>query len=291
MALGKKLANYRKLAGLTQQQLGEQLNLSPQAISKWENDLAEPDLATLRTLADLYKVSVGELIDPDTGVSEPAPQEKQDVVIIKEEKPETIGFCKNCGIAVTEETLGEKEPVILCKKCRDNRDATAKRLREEAEYEERARKNAIRHKNVTKLVLSLVIAGIVTAIFMGVSISAMISSGNTMLIAVTLIGSYIVFSFIACLFYDCFVNDVIFEWTTKSFQFPGLIWEFDFDGFLWMIGMKILFWFLGLILGILAALVGIVIGMVCAPFIFPFIMGSMRKAIKNGTESDFVDYL
>ena len=85
MALGKKLANYRKLAGLTQQQLGEQLNLSPQAISKWENDLAEPDLATLRTLADLYKVSVGELIDPDTGVSEPAPQEKQDVVIIKEE--------------------------------------------------------------------------------------------------------------------------------------------------------------------------------------------------------------
>jgi ABC-type lipoprotein release transport system permease subunit len=58
-----------------------------------------------------------------------------------------------------------------------------------------------------------------------------------------------------------------------------------------MIGMKILFWFLGLILGILAALVGIVIGMVCAPFIFHFIMGSMRKAIKNGTESDFVDYL
>ena len=108
MTLGKKLANYRKLSGLTQQQLGEQLNLSPQAISKWENDLAEPDLATLRTLADLYNVPVGELINPDTTVSEPVAQEKSDVVIIKEEKPETIGFCKNCGIAVTEETLGEK---------------------------------------------------------------------------------------------------------------------------------------------------------------------------------------
>ena len=40
MTLGKKLSSYRKIAGLTQQQLGEHLNLSAQAISKWENDLA-----------------------------------------------------------------------------------------------------------------------------------------------------------------------------------------------------------------------------------------------------------
>jgi transcriptional regulator with XRE-family HTH domain len=59
MSLGRKLANYRKLAGFTQQQLGEALNLSPQAISKWENDLAEPDLATLRALSELYKIPIG----------------------------------------------------------------------------------------------------------------------------------------------------------------------------------------------------------------------------------------
>ena len=63
MTLGKKLSGYRKMLGITQQQLGERLNLSPQAISKWENDLAEPDLATLKMLAELYKVSIDELLD------------------------------------------------------------------------------------------------------------------------------------------------------------------------------------------------------------------------------------
>lgn len=290
MTLGKKLANYRKLSGLTQQQLGEQLNLSPQAISKWENDLAEPDLATLRTLADLYNVSVGELINPDTTVSEPIAQEKSDVVIIKDEKQETIGFCKNCGIAVTEETLGEKDPVILCKKCKDKRDAETQRLREEAELKEKAHKNMVRHKNVFKLTLSLIVAGIVTAIFMGVSIAAMISTGEKALIISTLIGTYAVFAFITCLFYDCLINDIMFEWTTKTFQFPGLIFEFDLDGILWLIGMKLLFWLLGILLGLCALIIGIILCLICAPFVFPFVMASMGKAIKNGTESDYVDY-
>ena len=67
MTLGKKLSCYRKLAGMTQQQLGAHLNLSAQAISKWEKDLTEPDLSTLRALAELYKVTVDELLDPEGG--------------------------------------------------------------------------------------------------------------------------------------------------------------------------------------------------------------------------------
>ena len=71
MTLGRKLAGYRKLAGFTQQQLGEHLNLSAQAISKWEKDLTEPDLATLRVLAELYKVTVDELLDLNSGFQDP----------------------------------------------------------------------------------------------------------------------------------------------------------------------------------------------------------------------------
>ena len=67
MTLGKKLSGYRKIAGLTQQQLGDYLNLSAQAISKWEKDMTEPDLSTLRSLAELYQVSVDELIDLNSG--------------------------------------------------------------------------------------------------------------------------------------------------------------------------------------------------------------------------------
>ena len=71
MTLGQKLAEYRRLSGMTQKQLGERLNISAQAISKWEKDLTEPALSTIRTLARLYEVTVDALLDPDVAPSKP----------------------------------------------------------------------------------------------------------------------------------------------------------------------------------------------------------------------------
>jgi len=63
MSLGKTLAELRKKAGLTQSELGQKLNISAQAISKWENSISEPDFATIRKLAEIYNVSVSYIID------------------------------------------------------------------------------------------------------------------------------------------------------------------------------------------------------------------------------------
>ncbi len=60
--LGTKISEYRKLKGLTQEQLATQLNVSSQAVSKWENDLSIPDLPILIQLADLFNVTLDELI-------------------------------------------------------------------------------------------------------------------------------------------------------------------------------------------------------------------------------------
>lgn len=65
MSLGEKLSTLRKNQGLTQAQLGEKLNLSAQAVSKWENNLAEPDIATLRKLAFIYGVSIEDIVNND----------------------------------------------------------------------------------------------------------------------------------------------------------------------------------------------------------------------------------
>ncbi len=62
MTLGQRLAFYRKKQALTQGQLGEQLNISAQAISKWENDQAEPDVTTLIQLSKILNVSLDELM-------------------------------------------------------------------------------------------------------------------------------------------------------------------------------------------------------------------------------------
>ena len=71
MSFGSNLSFYRKQAGLTQQQLSERLNVSPQAISKWENDLAEPDLLTVGRLAEIYNVTIDQLLSKE---SEPTVQ-------------------------------------------------------------------------------------------------------------------------------------------------------------------------------------------------------------------------
>lgn len=79
MTTGERLAFYRKKSAMTQQQLGEQLNVSAQAVSKWENDQSEPDIATLCKMAEIYRVSVDELVGAEVP-QQSAPQEGTTVV-------------------------------------------------------------------------------------------------------------------------------------------------------------------------------------------------------------------
>ena len=60
--LGTRIAALRKEKGLTQEQLAEKVGVSAQAVSKWENDVSCPDITLLPLLADLFGVSVDELL-------------------------------------------------------------------------------------------------------------------------------------------------------------------------------------------------------------------------------------
>lgn len=62
MTLGKRIAQYRKEKGLTQEALAQAMNVSAQAVSKWENDQTCPDIGLLPKLAELLGVSVDELL-------------------------------------------------------------------------------------------------------------------------------------------------------------------------------------------------------------------------------------
>ena len=59
--IGKKLQDLRKQSGFTQDYVAEKLGVSPQAVSKWENDIACPDIMTLPNIANLYGISIDEL--------------------------------------------------------------------------------------------------------------------------------------------------------------------------------------------------------------------------------------
>lgn len=70
--LGKTIAALRKERAMTQEQLAQELGVSAQAVSKWENDLSLPDVSLLVPLAELFEISLDELF------SRPCPAHAQD---------------------------------------------------------------------------------------------------------------------------------------------------------------------------------------------------------------------
>ena len=60
--IGKRIAALRRQKGLKQEELAERLGVSPQAVSKWENDQTCPDISLLPKLAQMLGVSVDELL-------------------------------------------------------------------------------------------------------------------------------------------------------------------------------------------------------------------------------------
>ena len=63
LQLGLKIAYYRKLRGLTQEQLAEKFFVSGRTVSRWENGSNMPDLSMLVEIADYYDVEIREILD------------------------------------------------------------------------------------------------------------------------------------------------------------------------------------------------------------------------------------
>ena len=68
MTLGQKLKEIRKRVGLSQEQLAEVMNVSRQAITKWENDGGLPDVSNLQELSKVFGITVDYLLNDDNGL-------------------------------------------------------------------------------------------------------------------------------------------------------------------------------------------------------------------------------
>lgn len=66
MNIGEKIAQLRRDAGMTQEALASRLVISPQAISKWERGIANPDLELIPEIARLFGISTDELLGMST---------------------------------------------------------------------------------------------------------------------------------------------------------------------------------------------------------------------------------
>ncbi|MBP5366974.1 MAG: helix-turn-helix domain-containing protein [Bacteroidales bacterium] len=87
MEVKEILRNLREKNNLTQEQMAERVNVSRQAISRWENGETQPNTDMLKTLSKEFNVSINTLLG----------------------SPQTL-ICQCCGMPLTDDSLISHEP-------------------------------------------------------------------------------------------------------------------------------------------------------------------------------------
>ena len=124
MLLNEKLKKLRKEKSLTQEALAEKLNVSRQAITKWENGTGTPDIDNLKSISDFFEVSLDELLKDELALKnndfmirkeiEIEHSKKFDIRIIKNDI-ENLTILKNDEEKVKIEIFGEENIEKLAK--------------------------------------------------------------------------------------------------------------------------------------------------------------------------------
>lgn len=115
LTLGRRIQTLRKEQALTQDALAEQMNVTPQAVSKWENDQSCPDIMTLPKLARCLDVSVDTLLTgekPSTPGAPAAPARKPEELIVRLSISEADGNRFNINLPFTVFKLGARYGMI-----------------------------------------------------------------------------------------------------------------------------------------------------------------------------------
>ena len=102
--LGRRIARLRLVRTATQERLAKELNVSPQAVSKWENDINYPDISLLPDLARFLGVSVDELL---SGASASAQESAsvQESAAVRERATEVVSVAADEPAEIVEEPV------------------------------------------------------------------------------------------------------------------------------------------------------------------------------------------
>ena len=100
--LGRRIARLRLARTATQERLAKELNVSPQAVSKWENDINYPDISLLLDLARFLGVSVDELLSGASASTQESAA-TQESAVVQESAAEVISVAADEPAEIVEE--------------------------------------------------------------------------------------------------------------------------------------------------------------------------------------------
>ena len=284
MTLGQKLKELRSSKGLTQKELADKLHVTFQTVSKWENGENEPDIATLKELANLYNCSIDYLVGEEERENKlPASEPAAQTIIIHQKE---LHVCRRCNKDIPEDELEVEHLSRTERHGRTSRRVSAgeayyhtacwEEEQKEREEAQRVRKAAAASK-AKKFSFGFGIAGGVVAlgiclgIFLGVP-ECRAAMNPVVAVILSVVIAYSIFAAIYCIIGGSYIADV-FTWAAGlSIRFPGLIFSWDLEGFAWLIAMKILFAILGFLIGVFAFALAIFLSAFLGALSFPFVL-------------------
>lgn len=283
MNYGQKIAELRKNKNLTQAELGEHLNITAQAVSKWENNLSEPDIDSLRKMCELFGISVDEFLGIST--SKPTEEiEKTEEKTTQEPVKAILGYCECCNKAVCageyKTTQLEYEPTAVddrvkktdsmhtyCNDCynkilsaqqQDIQKKACDKIIAEKEEKKREFKKGIKRGIIWGVIAAILFFG---SYFSQPSSDALLGS---------FICTYATFALACQLCWDCFLADFFFFFM-NNFKSPfGIIFEFSLDGFIFLIATKLILWAAFKLLSIFVFAIGFILSFFLCMITFPF---------------------
>ncbi len=284
---GNAIKTLRKRNQTTQAALAEKLNVSGQAVSKWENNMAQPDLDTVLKITEIFGVSLDEftrLCDLDAVDATPAASEVAvavgtapaavEPVHTPATAPILIGVCGQCGRSIyNEKELGARTPKILCENCVAVNASKKKEAEEKKQHEELAK----RAEQLGKLRRSLIIPAIVV-----VSIVLLLSILTPSIWWFWSAAGILIYVIVVLVRWDNNIVSNIVDWTFGvTFAKPGLIIPLSLDGFLWALGVKIAMAVIWFFLSLAVSLFGLVLCVLVFPIAIPLAIIKTKKEIEN----------
>ena len=287
MTLGEKISLLRKERGLTQAELGNELGVTYQAVSKWERDESMPDFEMMSKLAKFFGVSIThfEHNDEEKIPSKDESDEFEEAAVETVTDPTNgiLGVCTVCGKYINKDNVGIETPKLVCKTCRDEQIAQNERSRQEDKRRIAAENQALAASFNKRTVIACIVAGIIAVTVFICSLVGMqqatkeldLSKGEYIGSAVALL--ILLFTWIFQLFFDGAVRSITLA-GMFFIKLPGIIFSADLDGLIFLIVMKVLFFIISAVVFVGAIVVTSLAAMVVSLFTFvPVVIKISRR--------------
>ena len=289
MGIGLKIKEYRNRAGLTQKDLADELHVTYQAVSRWENDDAEPSFDMLKDICRILNCTADDLFEMDNDELEETIHQPEEPATIKEVEKPVIGICNQCNKPIYDkedmvvinkkytEGTGKNRivnniQITLCKECNEVNDLQEKRIEDQ-------RKRLVNMSLKKRRIHSFIWPSLMAIALLVMAIISF-TKGNTSTGVAEIIFGILVYTFLGTMILNnTFLTDMWLEVASwGAVRMPGIIFSLSFDGLIFLIAAKILFFILGIMLGILAVLFSTFLALGLSLFVYPF---ALRKNMKG----------